>query len=52
LGSARPSSLPASHTVHWRLSKNYFEPPTLLAILRRQLSGKVPTPSARPALQT
>jgi transcription-repair coupling factor (superfamily II helicase) len=30
--------LPDPYTVHWRLPKRYLEPPTLLAILRKQLS--------------
>ncbi len=29
--------LPDPRTVHWRLPKRYLEPPTLLAILRKQL---------------
>jgi transcription-repair coupling factor (superfamily II helicase) len=33
--------LPDPHTVHWRLPKSYFEPPTLLAILRKQLSRQL-----------
>jgi transcription-repair coupling factor (superfamily II helicase) len=36
--------LPDPQTVHWRLGKRYLEPPTLLAILRKQLSRPAHTP--------
>jgi hypothetical protein len=36
--------VPDRKTVHWRLGKRYLEPPTLLAILRKQLRR-----AARPA---
>jgi transcription-repair coupling factor (superfamily II helicase) len=31
--------VPDARTVHWRLPKRYLEPPTLLAVLRKQLSA-------------
>ncbi len=36
--------LPDAHTVHWRLGRRYLEPPTLLAILRKQL-GRAASPA-------
>ena len=35
--------VPDHKTVHWRLGKRYLEAPTLLAILRKQLSRPAPT---------
>ena len=32
--------IPDAQTVHWRLSKRFLEPKTLLAVLRRQLSAR------------
>ena len=45
LFSTGPGSprLPDAHTIHWRLGKRYLEPPTLLAILRKQLA-RAPAP--------
>ncbi len=31
--------MPDPRTIHWRLPENYFEPKTLLAILRSRLFG-------------
>ena len=42
-GSARMAD---AHTIHLRLNEAYFEPPTLLAVLRRLLQGQ----SARPTM--
>jgi transcription-repair coupling factor (superfamily II helicase) len=49
LFQAGPGSprVPDPKTIHWRLPKRYLEPPTLLAILRKQLrAGAVPVETA------
>ncbi len=39
VGGPGSPRVPDIRTVHWRLPKRYMEPPTLLAVLRRLLTG-------------
>jgi hypothetical protein len=42
--------VPDPQTIHWRLPKRFLEPPTLLAVLRKQLARPAaPALSAAPA---
>ncbi|MBP7934026.1 MAG: transcription-repair coupling factor [Phycisphaerae bacterium] len=41
-GSPGSPRMADAHTIHWRLSPAYFEPPTMLAILRRLLKEGAP----------
>lgn len=38
--------LPDPHTIHWRLPQRYLEPPTLIAVIRKQLQHPHPTAAA------